>query len=370
MTLYRKNGLRNFSIQDPTVGKKLQSGEVLAFSGTNNIKYTLFPGGIIGSDLLPTGVTAGTYGSSTMVPVITVDIFGRITVITEVAVSGGGGGGVTSVGAGTGMSFTTITGTGNVSIDTTKVPYLASGFSTGLLKWNGSAWVFDNSSYITASALVNYVQNTRQIATSGSLTGGGDLSADRTLSLVNDSASPGNQKYYGTDLSGTKGFHSFPSGNYAVILKAIGGTAVTGTTSNVISLSGLVPGGTNTTNDILRVKWRISKTGTAGTFTARLYVNTTNSLTGATLLGFATTAGSATTRLVQMDRELLIINNTSNTQVWNVAVSIYSDTTGSTAASWSNIAIDHTVDQYYFIAIQNTANGDSTVVDFLRIERT
>lgn len=39
-----------------------------------------------------------------------------------------------------------------------------------------------------------------------SLTGGGDLSANRTLSLVNDSGSPGASLYYGTDINGVKGF--------------------------------------------------------------------------------------------------------------------------------------------------------------------
>jgi hypothetical protein len=56
-----------------------------------------------------------------------------------------------------------------------------------------------------------FVETSRTISTTNSLTGGGDLSANRTLSLVNDSASPGNSKYYGTDSGGTKGFHSLPS---------------------------------------------------------------------------------------------------------------------------------------------------------------
>ena len=76
----------------------------------------------------------------------------------------GGSGTVTSVSAGTGMSFTTITGAGSVSIDTTKVPYLASGFSTGFLKWNGSAWVFDNSTYLTSAVT--------SVATAGLISGG------------------------------------------------------------------------------------------------------------------------------------------------------------------------------------------------------
>lgn len=50
------------------------------------------------------------------------------------------------------------------------------------------------------------VPTTRQILTTQSLTGGGDLSADRTLSLVNDSTTPGNNMLYGTGSSGTRGW--------------------------------------------------------------------------------------------------------------------------------------------------------------------
>src|SRR6185312_2219 len=56
------------------------------------------------------------------------------------------------------------------------------------------------------------VPTTRNINTTNSLTGGGDLSADRTLQLVGDAASPGNSVYYGTDSSGSKGYHALPSG--------------------------------------------------------------------------------------------------------------------------------------------------------------
>jgi hypothetical protein len=62
------------------------------------------------------------------------------------------------------------------------------------------------------SDLAGKVATTRSVSTSGSLTGGGDLSADRTISLVNDNATPGNSYYYGTNASGTKGFYTLPSG--------------------------------------------------------------------------------------------------------------------------------------------------------------
>jgi len=50
------------------------------------------------------------------------------------------------------------------------------------------------------------------ISTQHSLTGGGDLTTTRTLNLVNDAASPGNSKLYGTDGAGVKGWFDQPAG--------------------------------------------------------------------------------------------------------------------------------------------------------------
>lgn len=50
------------------------------------------------------------------------------------------------------------------------------------------------------------VAETRSIATQHSLTGGGNLSADRTLNLVGDVAAPGANKVYGTDGAGARGW--------------------------------------------------------------------------------------------------------------------------------------------------------------------
>jgi len=88
------------------------------------------------------------------------------------------------------------------------------------------------------------VLNSTSINTSGSLTGGGNLSSSRTLSLVNDNASPGNLKYYGTNNSGTKGFFDLPSGGSGTVtsvgLSAPAGFSVSGspvTTSGTLALS-------------------------------------------------------------------------------------------------------------------------------------
>lgn len=61
------------------------------------------------------------------------------------------------------------------------------------------------------------------IATSGSLAGGGSLAANRTLSLVNDSTTPGATMLYGTDAGGVKGWVAQPAGG--------GGGGLTATTA-------------------------------------------------------------------------------------------------------------------------------------------
>lgn len=63
-----------------------------------------------------------------------------------------------------------------------------------------------------AAALDGKAAAARSIGTQHSLTGGGDLSADRTLSLVGDVASPPANQYYGTNSAGTRGWYAIPTG--------------------------------------------------------------------------------------------------------------------------------------------------------------
>lgn len=64
----------------------------------------------------------------------------------------------------------------------------------------------------TQAALDTKPNETLTITGTTSLTGGGDLTANRTLSLVNDSASPGADRYYGTNSGGAKGWYALPGG--------------------------------------------------------------------------------------------------------------------------------------------------------------
>jgi hypothetical protein len=59
------------------------------------------------------------------------------------------GGTVTSITAGTGLSPITITTSGTIDIDITKVPYYSGGpLVSGFTKWNGTTWVIDTNNYV------------------------------------------------------------------------------------------------------------------------------------------------------------------------------------------------------------------------------
>lgn len=86
----------------------------------------------------------------------------------------------------------------------------------------------------------DFVQESRSILTTNSLTGGGDLSANRTIQLVGDTNSVGNSKYYGTDSGGTRGFHALPSasGDVAFAVAAFWEPGNAGTPSGCTLISG------------------------------------------------------------------------------------------------------------------------------------
>ena len=96
---------------------------------------------------------------------------------------------------------------------------------------------------------VDRIPTTRSVSTQHSLTGGGDLSADRTLNLVGDTASPGNSKYYGTDSGGTRGFHALPTttGDVEVVFGTTGSTTVPDTELAETTLLGSVRAGESKT---------------------------------------------------------------------------------------------------------------------------
>lgn len=275
------NKRKDFSIQPP---RQQVDGTPFFVTDSANIDFTLANLNLTANltQLLP---TSGTYGDATHIPILQIDQFGRITGVTTTtfsaagillqtnsvtnptqtilnliqgtnmtitddglgnitfdATGGSSSGTVTSVSAGTGMNFTTITTSGSVDIDITKVPYLAAGFSTGLLKWDGTAWVFDNSAYLTTAVTSvglsmpsAFTVSSSPVTTSGTLavTGAGTTSqyvrGDGSLATYNPGAGGGGASvsYY---LNGSVNQGTFGGSTYYEMSKTPvlgGGTTFT-----------------------------------------------------------------------------------------------------------------------------------------------
>ena len=82
--------------------------------------------------------------------------------------------------------------------------------------------VTQHQASINHDALSGFVSNEHinhgSVSISGgtSLSGGGTIAANRTITLLNDSPSPGNNKVYGTSGAGVKGWQSLPAGTATV----------------------------------------------------------------------------------------------------------------------------------------------------------
>lgn len=118
------------------------------------------------------GVTPNSYGDATHVPQFTVDSFGRITLAADVPIV------APSV-------LEVDDSSGTIQTEVVK------------LKFTGGVTV---TAPAAGEALVDIsggggVPSTRTIATTGGLQGGGDLTADRTLSLVDTGVSPGTYSF-------------------------------------------------------------------------------------------------------------------------------------------------------------------------------
>ena len=146
------------------------------------------------------------------------------------------------------------------------------------------------------------------------------------------------------------------------INKLTDSSAVTGTTSNTILDSLLIPANTFKVG-VVDLKLRNIWTTTVATKTTRIYINTSNSLSGATLLGThaAGTAGLS----VDMGR-FLAIKNLTTIQVFNSATSLIANESIVTSAV-SSITFDNTVTNYIIVAIQQSST-ESCVNSFISLE--
>ncbi len=135
-----------------------------------------------------------------------------------------------------------------------------------------------------------------------------------------------------------------------------GFSAITGVTTNEITGSILIDPNTVGAGTI-EITARAIKTGTSGTLTVRIYANTTNSLSGAILLG-SSPAAAASSLYVQLSRTAFI-DKTLGTKLLQAGGQAYNDDTAFNGAP-TNATIDWGQGQYIILAVQNGSATDST----------
>ena len=142
------------------------------------------------------------------------------------------------------------------------------------------------------------------------------------------------------------------------------GTLVSLTAVNTLSQSVLIPANTFTVGSIFQLFAVYRFTGTTALKVVRLYVNTTSTLTGATLVG-TNSATIIASSLYAIWGKIFVVKSAVNTEVGGTA-----GNTGLTieglATAVSNVNIDWTVNQYLIMAIQINV-ADTGVVSAYKI---
>jgi hypothetical protein len=174
-------------------------------------------------------------------------------------------------------------------------------------------------------------------------------STDVTFTANSDTLYP-SQKAVKTYIENTSSFKT-------IIKDLVTSGSLTGTLANTIVKSGLIPANTIQVDDILQLKTYLIRNSTVGTGTIRFYINTTPSLSGATLIGTNSVSGIT---YYGFERTLQVKTSFSTETMVATASSPSSDGVGLNlgASPLSSLSINWTIDQYIIVAFQpgNIAN--------------
>lgn len=218
-----------------------------------------------------------------------------------------------------------------------------------------------DSKSITGAEIITSAQEGRQATlvsgtniktvNSTSLLGSGDVAVQPTL-------------VSGTNIKTINSTSLLGSGNIAIstnprTLANVNGSNLTGT-ANQISASVLIPANTLVTNNSIYIRNLLTKTAGSTTSTGRIYINTTNSLTGATLLATASSSMNGALYFQRFERSFYF--DGTNLNVYNPTNAISTDLTVGTITL---VSFNPAVDNYLLFAVQNT----STITDNLGHKR-
>lgn len=139
------------------------------------------------------------------------------------------------------------------------------------------------------------------------------------------------------------------------------GTQTTGTIVTIVH-SLLIPANTLGTNNILQVVFRMFRqSGNVGQMYGRIYFNTTNSLTGATLFNTIFTMNGGGTQYLGYVERNFSYNGTTLTSYSNAAYSEY--TTGLAL----NVSFNYAVDNYILFTMQCQNAADIANINLFKV---
>lgn len=134
--------------------------------------------------------------------------------------------------------------------------------------------------------------------------------------------------------------------------------------SNTLSKSVLIPANT-LTSGLLNIHGRSVKTGTGSFGWLNIYVNTSNSMSGAVLIGQMNNASNNTILNFAMQRNIPIQSGSFTAFIVNTIVGSETVITNNI----STVTIDWTVDQYIILAVQANSGAESLRANFLSVNQ-
>jgi hypothetical protein len=157
----------------------------------------------------------------------------------------------------------------------------------------------------------------------------------------------------GTNIKTINSTSLLGSGNIAIetnprTLASVNGLNLTGTAIQ-ISASVLIPSGTISTNNTIYLKCLLTKTAGVTNSIPRLYINTSNSLTGATLLGAGQTMGTSV--YFQRFERNIFFDGTNLNHLTNAGSNAIDLTSGTINLTAFNPATNY----YLIFAVQNSS---------------
>jgi len=195
----------------------------------------------------------------------------------------------------------------------------------------------------------------KKISVEDSINDAVDVTLTNTISLKQD------KLVSGTNIKTINGNSLLGSGNLSVTatspITQIGygtGTSVSNTTTVTISASLLIPAGTLSTDQVLMIRAKSIKTAGTGTSCARIHINTSNSLVGATQIAIAAAQSGGSTYIQSFWRDIYF--DGTYLQCYNPSNAISSDIT---SGNIQPISFNKNVDNYLIFSVGHAATTDS-----------